>query len=238
MSEYRKRLAAPTATDKHWLHYSVGGYNHCLHIGNGSCLPNCVGYAWGRWYELLGSAPKLCKGNAENWWSYNDGYERGQKPKLGAVICWSKGKVGNGSDGAGHVAIVEQINSDGSIIISNSGYKTIRFYTKTLQPPYNYGTGYTFQGFIYPPITFGTPKGVSTVNIELNVLKKGSKGEQVKTLQRLLLALGYDLKSYGADGSFGNTTEATVRKFQKDKGLVVDGSVGTKTWNTILKNAR
>jgi hypothetical protein len=78
-------------------------------------------------------------------------------------------------------------------------------------------------------------KGGNTVSIEMNVLTKGSTGEQVKTLQRLLMALGYDMGTYGADGSFGGTTEKRVREFQQRSGLSVDGSVGQKTWNKILK---
>lgn len=78
-------------------------------------------------------------------------------------------------------------------------------------------------------------EGVKTVNIEMTVLKKGAKGEQVKTLQRLLLAFGYDLKNYGVDGSFGGVTDTAVRAFQKANGLAVDGSVGKATWTKLLK---
>ena len=81
------------------------------------------------------------------------------------------------------------------------------------------------------PVT--TKKEDLTVSIEMTVLTKGSKGEQVKTLQRLLLALGYDPN--GVDGSFGPGTDKAVRAFQKAKGLAVDGSVGKATWNKILK---
>lgn len=85
-----------------------------------------------------------------------------------------------------------------------------------------------------------TNKGASTVNIELTVLREGSKGEEVKTLQRLLLALGYEMKSasgkkYGADGDFGGATKAAVKAFQKAKGLDDDGIVGKNTWNKLLK---
>lgn len=85
-----------------------------------------------------------------------------------------------------------------------------------------------------------TNKGASTVNIELTVLRKGSEGEQVKTLQRLLLALGYEMKSasgkkYGADGDFGGATETAVKAFQRAKGLEDDGVVGKNTWNALLK---
>lgn len=78
-------------------------------------------------------------------------------------------------------------------------------------------------------------QGGNTVKIELNVLKKGSKGEQVKTLQRLLIAMGYSCGSSGVDGSFGSATDSAVRKYQKDKKLEVDGAVGTATWTSLLK---
>ena len=57
------------------------------------------------------------------------------------------------------------------------------------------------------------------------LLKKGSRGEEVKQLQK---ALGI-----GADGIFGSGTEAVVKKFQKDNGLAVDGLVGPGTWEAI-----
>lgn len=78
-------------------------------------------------------------------------------------------------------------------------------------------------------------KGESTVNVTLNVLNKGDKGEQVKALQRLLYAMGYELGSKPVDGSFGAKTDAAVRAYQKKKGLTVDGSVGQKTWEKMLK---
>lgn len=156
MATYKPRLSAPEKTDGYWLRPSAGGVNKCVHIKNGSVLPNCVGYAWGRWYELLGKAPNLSKKNAEVWHLKEDGYERGQVPRLGAVICWSKGVVGVGKDGAGHVAVVEQINADGSIVTSNSAWNErggTWWYKKTLKPPYIM-KGYDLQGFIYLPIEF------------------------------------------------------------------------------------
>lgn len=154
MATYKPRLSAPSASDKNYLHYTKGGYNYCIKIKGSSCLPNCVGYAWGRWRELLGKTPKLSRGNAENWYAHNDGYERGKTPRLGAVICWAKGRAGNSSDGAGHVAIVEAINADGSITCSESNYGGTRFNIRKLKAPYSLGSSYTFQGFIYLPMTF------------------------------------------------------------------------------------
>jgi N-acetyl-anhydromuramyl-L-alanine amidase AmpD len=80
-----------------------------------------------------------------------------------------------------------------------------------------------------------TTSGGKTVNIELNVLKKGAKGEQVKTLQRLLIAMGYNCGNAGVDGDFGSSTDSAVRKYQKANKLTVDGCVGKGTWTSLLK---
>lgn len=75
---------------------------------------------------------------------------------------------------------------------------------------------------------------VSTVNIELKVLRSGMKGNDVKALQRMLHCMGYDLGSNPIDGSFGAKTEKAVIKYQGKKGLAKDGVVGEKTWKSLL----
>lgn len=199
------RLTAPSKTDKHYLHVSKGGLNECIHIGGGSCLPNCVGYAWGRWYELLSSRPRLCQGNAEMWYGYTcDGYKRSNFPALGAVICWKKGIVGNEADGAGHVAVVERIEANGDILTSNSAYGGSRFYTKTYKKSdgYNFGA-YVFQGFILPPISNLTEqtvvknekKPIGEIALEVAAGKWGNGEERRKRLT----AAGYDYASVQAE---------------------------------------
>ena len=161
---FSPRLINPSTTDKYWISTSSGGYNRCILITGNSVLPNCVGFAFGRFMEIMNTTScKLSTNNAENWWgNVGDGYERGQTPRVGAVICWRKGQAGNSGDGAGHVAIVEQINSDGSILTSNSAYGGTRFYTKTLYPPnYVMGSSYAFQGFIYNPSVSSTPNKIT-----------------------------------------------------------------------------
>lgn len=153
---FSPRLVPPSTKDKNWIHTSKGGLNLCMLIKEDSVLPNCVGYAWGRWREILGTAPTLSRGNAENWWARTDGYKRGNVPLVGAVACWRKGQAGDGSDGAGHVSIVEQVYMDGTIVTSNSSYLGSTFYMRTIKPPYNIGSLYTFQGFIYLPVEFAT----------------------------------------------------------------------------------
>ena len=78
-----------------------------------------------------------------------------------------------------------------------------------------------------------TTKEETTVNIELNVLSRGSKNNQVKALQRMLTSMKYSLGSI--DGDFGAKTEAAVRKYQSANGLTADGVVGAMTWSKLLK---
>ena len=60
---------------------------------------------------------------------------------------------------------------------------------------------------------------------------------QVKTVQRLLNALGFkgkDGKTLAVDGDFGVNTEYAVKAFQKKKNVAADGVVGPVTWKLLL----
>lgn len=77
-----------------------------------------------------------------------------------------------------------------------------------------------------------TAKGAYTM--EMRNLKKGCKGEDVKALQILLIGRGYSCGSAGADGDFGSGTHSAVTKYQKAKGLTVDGIAGEKTMRSLM----
>lgn len=132
-------------------------------------LPNCTCYAWGRTWESSGAPPVgLPTGDAGTWFNHQDSFQRGQVPKLGAIMCMSGGPPG--TSGRGHVAVVEQIYSDGSIMFSNSGYtrdpnlyNQLYFYLRCASPSDGYQSGqhgyygysgYNIQGFIYNPVDF------------------------------------------------------------------------------------
>ena len=76
-------------------------------------------------------------------------------------------------------------------------------------------------------------KEEKTVTITLTEIKSGSKGEQVKTAQRILNALGYPCGT--VDGIFGAKTVSAVKKFQTAKKLTADGIIGANTWNRLLR---
>lgn len=67
------------------------------------------------------------------------------------------------------------------------------------------------------------------------VLRSGAHNESVRKAQKLLIKHGYDVGSAGADSWFGNGTLKAVKAFQKDKGLTVDGIIGTSTWKALEK---
>lgn len=76
-----------------------------------------------------------------------------------------------------------------------------------------------------PIIAFGGGNAPETE--ESAVLKIGSSGTQVRTLQTKLNNWGYDAGT--VDGIFGSKTQAAVKRFQQKNGLVADGIVGSKT---------
>lgn len=73
----------------------------------------------------------------------------------------------------------------------------------------------------------------SRINAKLgekrDYLMLGDAGEAVKAMQTMLIACGYSCGSYGADAQFGSATESALKKFQKAKGLDVDGYYGPKS---------
>lgn len=83
--------------------------------------------------------------------------------------------------------------------------------------------------YVAPAATPSTPAVTTTI------LRKGSTGPEVKSLQKKLLQIGYYLGSYGTDGDYGDATVTAVRKFQKDNSLAVDGEAGPNTLAAVDK---
>lgn len=149
---FTPRLTAPSYSNPYFIRPEGGGYNYCIRITGNSVLPNCVGYVYGRFLEEAGLTKdaRLPRCNAEDWYSMAQasGMKVGQVPKLGAIVVWNQGNFWNGNDGCGHVAVVERINQDKSILVSQSNYGGTRFELATIPAPYNCW-GQRFVGFIY-----------------------------------------------------------------------------------------
>lgn len=238
---FAPRLTKPEAGNKYYITISKGGYSGAI-VGSPTdkdcnVLANCVGYAAGRFNEIIGQNKFVYlpyPPNAENFYAtaQSQGLKVGSEPALGAIIVWQKGATLNSSDGAGHVAVVEQINSDGSIVTSESGYGCANpFWTtkrvKGADGNWGGGTGYKFLGFIYQPTAVAAPTipTPATPTTTSRTIKKGLKGDDVKAMQQALVKLGY-LRANEVDGDFGKVTLGALLAFQLENGLDVDGLCG------------
>lgn len=164
-SGFSMRTTKPK-NNKNFIKAGTGGWNTCI-LGKpkdpeANVLANCVGYASGRFNEIINEARnttgctyKTLNCNAENFpeRAISAGLKTGSTPKVGAIIVWQKGSLVS-KDGAGHVAVVERINADGSIYVSESGYNSYAFRNTTRSNKngrWGQGSAYKFRCFIYQP---------------------------------------------------------------------------------------
>lgn len=152
---FTPRTTAPVATDPNYISSSRGGNAHAIPITGSCVLPNCVGYVHGRVIEIAGKAVEavISRGNACTFYDYNDGLGRSASvPVLGAIMVWES----KGSNAYGHVAIVEEVYSNGDVLASASNYKGTWWYTSRFTKSSGYRltsskSTYSFRGFVYMP---------------------------------------------------------------------------------------
>lgn len=258
--------------NKYYIRTVSGGLNNAVAgkpiVPGANVLCNCVGYANGRFNEIIND-PDL-KGvvlkfkyqlvcNAENFIesAKRQGLSISNKPIQGGVMCWKRGATLSGSDGAGHVAIVEEVYADGSILTSESGWNAWAF--KTVHRTNSNGrwgqpSGYTFRGCIInpgvknpeiapePKLTtdgVGGPATVRAMQRFFGTVQDGIISGQRKTLAKYYPAL--TAVEYGSGGSAcvkklqkwlsveqdGVIGSATVKAWQRELGVAVDGIFGT-----------
>lgn len=185
-STFVMRTTKPEAGNKYYVTKSNGGWSDAIKgsptDANCDVLPNCVGYAYGRFNEIggYGYCKYLRPVNAENFMQYKGSLEVGQTPKVGACMVWQRGGTLSNSDGAGHVAIVEKVISSTQVMTSESAYGGKAFYTQNRSKGSgNWGmaSGYTFLGFIYNPAVNGSAP-VS------NNIVASSSGEEVYIVKK------------------------------------------------------
>lgn len=248
-----KQRTTQPKNNKYYIRQVSGGLNGAVSgkpvISGANVLCNCVGYANGRFNESIND-PDL-KGtvkafkyqlvcNAENFIesAKKQGLKISDTPIEGGVMVWQKGTLKN-ADGAGHVAFVEEVRDDGTIITSESGWNAWAF--KRVERSNENGrwgqnSAYKFRGCIInpsiadpkvvpaPPLTVdgvGGPATIRALQRFLGTPKDGEISGQMKSLSKYHPAL--EAVRYGSGGS------ACVKALQKWLGISVDGQWGKNT---------
>lgn len=157
---FSMRLTKPS-NNKNFITTGAGGWSTCIK-GNptdsgANVLANCVGYASGRFNEIIniirgtsGCTYKTLNCNAKNFKERAEsaGLKTGSTPRVGAIMCW-------GNSGAGHVAIVERVDSNNQVYTSESGWGSSTAFWNQIRTNNNGRWGlssyYYFRCFIYLP---------------------------------------------------------------------------------------
>ena len=150
------------ANNKNFITRGSGGWNTCIK-GNpryqyADALANCVGYASGRFNEIINIARETtgctyttlnCNAVGFKERAEAAGLKTGSTPRRGAIMCWGK------EGAAGHVAIVERVNNSNSVYTSESGWGSSAIFWNSTRSNNNgrwgIGAGYYFRCFIYLP---------------------------------------------------------------------------------------
>ena len=151
---------------------------------------------------------------------------------------------GNARDGADHVGIVVENTGhsfkllEGNVRGNSSGI----WYDTSTSDIYEYDYYNSSLDWIIDMSEFFTDEEEpveepaaeeETFTVTLRTLRKGMKGNDVKSLQRLLYSSGYSVGSSFDDGIFGEKTERGVMHFQKAAKIEVDGIVGAETFGKL-----
>lgn len=155
-------------------------------------------------------------------------------PSPGDLIFydWDDKGTGDNAGQSDHVGIIEAVSGNNVTVIEGNYNNACK--RRTLKVNGRYIRGYGVP--MYDEVETPAPT-VKSVSISLPILSRGSKGEAVKTLQRLLNALGYtdaEEKKLTVDGNFGKATFYSLKAYQTANGLEVDGYCGAETWKNIL----
>jgi len=163
---------------------------------------------------------------------FKDRGQWGRTPRKGAVVFFDWAGSRN-IPAVDHVGVVESVRKDGTVVTiegntSNRVMRRVRSMSLIV-------------GFGYPAYRGKSAKPAAAVNWTeeivkmLPLLKRGSKGYDVKTLFYLLHARGYGLNDTIDDTVFGQPLEDALRAFQRAAGLKVDGQCGPKTWPRLMR---
>ena len=243
------RNKKPEKGNKFYTRKVSGGYSTCIKgkpTDTCDVLSNCVGYACGRFNEIIGEMkyPSLnC--NAENFIERAKntyGLEISDVPTLGGIMVWQKGSTLGSSDGAGHVAIVERIDSSNQIFTSESNYGGEAFFNSTRTNKngrWGLSSNYKFRGCIVNPAigkVTAPEKAEKDFFGGLKYFKDGDKHENIGKIAEFMRKTFPAYTSKKALGDYyGQYIKASIKEFQRrakaegNYNSTVDGYTGPIT---------
>ncbi len=193
-----------------------------------------------RWHKARGWS-----GIGYHWVVYRDGsINKGRsEAKIGAHvagrnsrtigICYIGGVDANNVKSArdtrtpqqkdGLLELIKQIMKRHPTITKISGHHD---YANKACPSFPARAEYAYLTKSKAPSKPAAKPGDASKPLPARLLKVGSRGWEVRALQKRLAELGYPLK---ADGMFGRGTKAAVMSFQSDQEIGTDGMVGPMT---------
>jgi surface antigen len=195
------------SNNKFYLTKGKGGYSQCIQgkvkstgkpDPTADVLANCVGYACGRFNEIIGSMKyPTFYNNAENFIekAISLGLSVVKEPTLGGIMVFQKGTTLKGSDGAGHVMVVEKIIDKDTIYTSESAWNGASFFNATRKRgngKWGMSTSYKYRGCIVnPKIGYKPFEPTKTIDKIAKEVIKGVYGNQPER-QKKLEAEGYN----------------------------------------------
>lgn len=190
------RTSCPN-NNNYYIRQVNGGWNGAIQgkptKAGANVLANCVGYANGRFAEIIGKDKieyqLVCNASGFIDKAKKYGLKVVDYPTLGGIMCWS-----GGSKGAGHVAMVERIDSGNKFFSSESYWGSYAFFNATRTNDngrWGMGSNFKFQGCIINPaigdVHWETPTTnimyVNTNSLPLNV-RDNPNGNVIAQLQK------------------------------------------------------
>ena len=212
--------------NKYYIRQVNGGWNGAIQgkptKSGANVLANCVGYANGRFAEIqnLGYIKYQLVCNAENFIeaALRQGLKVVDHPVLGGIMVWQKGNTLSGSDGVGHVGIVEKIIDRNTIYTSESSYGGSAFYNATRSNSngrWGMGSAYIFRGCIVNPAV--GDEGFNGGEDEMTIYQNGSTLENVFADTGLTIKIG-QLGKYEKCDCYGIFENRAVVRYRVNGG--------------------
>lgn len=151
----KPKYTRPTAKNKFYNTKGNGGYSTCIKgkptVKDLDVLSNCVGYACGRFNEIIGEMkyPQLnCNAGVFIERAISIGLSVVKEPVQGGIMVWGH------PDWAGHVEVVEEMPNKDTAYTSASNYGSTAYYTNTRRRgtgTWGLGGKYYYRGCIVNP---------------------------------------------------------------------------------------